>query len=183
MQQNFAIKLDKQINNAVITNGNVAADGITGDQDAFLDQLRSETAQISQQQSRFKSIVDNLAHLQSEFFKQNKENIARLSVQIAERILAQKIQQGQYSIEEIIKQAIDNAPATEDIIVRLNPDDYATIEELIKSPETKFPKGVSFISDPKIKPAQCILETPKGIIESFIEDQLSKIEEALKKAE
>lgn len=187
MEQNFAVKLDKPISNAVLINAGAATamdsavEQSNSSHDVFLDQLRSQTAEISQQQSRFKAVVDNLAHLKSDFFKQQKENIVKLSVAIAERILAQKIQQNDYSIEKIITQAIDNTPAAEDMVIRLNPQDYSMIAELIKSPDAEFAKGVSFVSDAKIRPAECILETQKGIIELFIDEQLEKIAEELKK--
>jgi flagellar assembly protein FliH len=189
MQQNFAIKLDKKIKNARLMNDSGGSAGSAAganqdnaERDTFIEELQSQTAQITQIQANFTAIVENLAHLQSEFFNQQKEQIARLSVEVARKVLAGKVEQRDYAIEEIIKQAIDDAPVSEDIVVRLNPDDYATIEQLIKTPDIKIVKGVSFVADSKIKPAECVLETPKGIIESFIEQKLDKITELLKTA-
>ena len=42
---------------------------------------------------------------------------------------------------------------------------------------------VKFISDPKIGRAECLLESPKGIVESLINEHLDRISKALKKAE
>lgn len=189
MQQNFAIKLDRQIKSAAAINDSSGYSGSDLDanqnyseRDTFIEQLQQETTQITQIQSNLIAIVENLAHLQTGFFNQQKEQIAKLSVEIARKILAHKVEQRDYGIEEIVKQAIDDAPVNEDIVVRLNPDDYATIEQLVKTPDIKIAKSVSFVADSRIKPAECILETPKGIIESFIEQQLDKIAEVLKTA-
>jgi flagellar biosynthesis/type III secretory pathway protein FliH len=43
--------------------------------------------------------------------------------------------------------------------------------------------GISFVGDPNIGQAECVLETPKGIIESFINEHIERLGEALKKVE
>ena len=81
-----------------------------------------------------------------------------------------------------IKQALEDAPSQKDVVIRLNPKDYAQIEQLTRESEANLAKGVTFVADAGIGPAQCLLETPKGIVESIIDEHLERISEALKKA-
>jgi flagellar biosynthesis/type III secretory pathway protein FliH len=181
MQSMLNLKIDRPIQNARILTDSAADSTPPAQQEQNLKHIESQKAQLNELCSNFRNIIETLSKMQSQLFKQHKEDISNLAVEIARKILAYKVNNGDYEIQEIIKQAIENSPVQEDITIRLNPDDYANIEQLMKTPDTDFPKGVTFIADAKIKPANCSLETPKGIVESFIEEHLEKISEALKK--
>ena len=180
MQQMPTVKLDGPIQNVkVITNeGNAAA----FTQGHGVEQIQSQKAQLDELLSNFESIVETLSAMQSELFRRHKDDIINLAVEISRRILAHRIEQDDYKIQDVIKQALDDAPTQRDIVIRLNPKDYARIEQLTKSSEKDFAKGATFVADEGIAPAQCLLETPKGIVESFIDGHLDKISEVLKKA-
>jgi flagellar biosynthesis/type III secretory pathway protein FliH len=111
-----------------------------------------------------------------------KEDIARLSVEIARRILAQKIQNGDYKIEEIVKEAIQSTPANQALEIHLNPADLEQCKDTIKERLNCTTKGMEFVSDPNVGRAECVIKTPKGTTESLIDIHLEKISEALAKA-
>lgn len=113
-------------------------------------------------------------------FIEHKEQIARLAVEIARKILAKKAEEGDYEIECIVKEAIDNAPSRQDIVVHLNPDDLSQYEQLKQENPGNGLAGVRFVPDANIGRAECVLETPKGIIESLIEQHLEQVAKALK---
>jgi flagellar biosynthesis/type III secretory pathway protein FliH len=186
MPQTFNIQLERPIQGATLLASQSASGAMASASQAdhmqMLQEIHSRKDELTAMSLKLKSIVDTLARLQSEQFARHKEDIANLAVEIARKILAYKVEHGDYEIQEIIKQALDDAPVAEDIVIRLNPQDYAQLEHLMKSPEINIAKGATFVSDVKIEPAQCVLETPKGIIESFIDQHLDKISEALKKA-
>jgi flagellar biosynthesis/type III secretory pathway protein FliH len=113
-------------------------------------------------------------------FVEHKEQIAKLAVEIARKILVQKVEEGEYEIESIIKEAISNSPTRQDIVVRLNPDDLSQYEQLREKESIADLAGVKFVADANIGRAECVLETPKGIIESLIEQHLEQVGKALK---
>lgn len=113
-------------------------------------------------------------------FVEHKEDIARLAVEIARKILVGKVEDGDYEIESIVKEAISNAPARVDIVVHLNPDDLAQYEQLREEEPSGSLVGVKFVADASIGRAECVLETSKGIIESLIEQHLEQVGKALK---
>ncbi len=173
------VKLDRPVQNATaLTAGGDATDL---PQQAF-EQMQSQKARLDELCSNFKSIVETLAGMQSELFRRHKNDIINLAVEIARKILGHKIEQGDYQIQDVIKQALDDTPVQKDIVIRLNPKDYAQIEQLTKASEIDFAKGATFVADAGIGQAQCLLETPKGIVESLIDEHLDKISQALKKA-
>ena len=184
MPNELTVKLDRTIQSATVIGsqfGNsINAESPQQPQDTV--QLQIQQAALNELCSHFKSIVETLAQMQSHLFRQYKDDIINLAVEIARKILAQRVEKADYQIQDVIKQAIGDAPMQNDLVIRLNPKDYAQIEQLTKTSGLEFAKGASFVADAGISPAQCLIETPKGIVESFIDQHLDRISEALKKA-
>ena len=122
--------------------------------------------------------VADLRQFQEELFNSHREQIAQLSVKIAEKILLKEIDSGQYDIKQIISQALKTAPGHNDIVVRVNPDDLKQLSEV--NSENEELSNVKLTSDPNIGPAHCIVETDKGIVEHCIEEYLNQVAQALK---
>lgn len=112
-------------------------------------------------------------------FSEYPGQIAKLSVEIAKRILSQSVDRGDYDIEEIIKKTLTVAPTSDNCVVKLNPVDMQKAQELLGEKPDSIAANIRFISDEGIGRAQCVLETPKGIVEYFIDDQLNRIAEAI----
>jgi flagellar biosynthesis/type III secretory pathway protein FliH len=68
-------------------------------------------------------------------------------------------------------------------VVHLNPEDLSQCQKAQQDEPDGALTGVKFVSDPNIGRAECLLESPKGIIESLINEHLERISKALKKAE
>jgi flagellar assembly protein FliH len=177
MQKSPVVQLDKPITGAAVVTDNSGEENET----LLARQSPAEKARTEKLLANLQNITETLAATESQLLRRHKEDIVNLAVEIARRIIACKVEQGDYQIQEIIKQVLDNAPVKNDIVIRLNAEDHARIEQLTKAHEIDFAKGVTFVADANISPAQCVCETPKGIIESFIDEHLDRITEALKK--
>jgi flagellar biosynthesis/type III secretory pathway protein FliH len=126
------------------------------------------------------SIAGNLDKLYQETLAGNRSEIARLAVEIARKILVCKIAQGDYDIQAIVEEALKRAPTRQQIVIRLNPQDLPRCQQYQQeNPEDPF-AGLELAADPGIGPGECLVETPKGIVKSFIEEHLERIGEALK---
>ncbi|MBN1973735.1 MAG: hypothetical protein JW787_08860 [Sedimentisphaerales bacterium] len=112
---------------------------------------------------------------------QRREEIAKLSIEIARKILKQKIETKDYEIESIITEALRNSPSSQDVIVHLNPEDFRQCQKIREKEENGIAGNVRFVADPNVGRAECILKSPKGNILSLIDEQLEQIGEALKK--
>ena len=108
-------------------------------------------------------------------FSSNREQIVRLSVQIAEKILLKEISSGNYEIEKIVAEALKTAPTQQDVVVRINPQDLQRYHQS----GNDLLANVKLVADPGIGCAECVVETNKGMIEYFINEHLRQVTEAL----
>jgi flagellar biosynthesis/type III secretory pathway protein FliH len=127
-------------------------------------------------------VISKLNQFYGQIFAGHKEEIARLSVEIARKILMQKVESGDYVIESIVKEALGKAPANQDVVVHLNPEDLEKCRKARQDEPGGVLSGIKLISDPDIGRAECMLESPKGVIKSLIADSLERIGKALEKA-
>jgi flagellar biosynthesis/type III secretory pathway protein FliH len=150
--------------------------------------LEGQKTEIAQLFQALKRLVDELNRFYKEVLDKHKEEIASLSVEIANKVLMQKVQKGDYRIESIITEALKNVPTCQDVVVHLNPEDMTQYQKLKQDsigdalPVAEL-EGIKFVADSNIGRAECMLETPKGIVKSFVEQHLEKIREALAKVE
>lgn len=128
-------------------------------------------------------VVTKLNQFYEKVFAEQKEEIAKLSVEIARKVLMQKVEEGDYEIQTIIKEALNSAPTKQDIVVHLNPEDLTECQKAIQNEPDGTLANIKFVSDSNIGRAECLLESPKGTIESLINEHLDRISKALKKAE
>jgi flagellar biosynthesis/type III secretory pathway protein FliH len=193
MSQKLAVHLEKQISSAKILNGFANSTGADiSDQGTVNSEVDTEQTQIQNLEAQkavylqacqtLKGLSDKLSEFYNTIFTEHKEEIAKLSTEIARKILVQKVQNGDYEIESIIKEAIKNAPTHEDMVVHLNPEDLKQCQKAQQEGAGLDLSGIKLIPDPNVGQAECVLENPKGIIKSLIDQHLEKIGQALKEA-
>jgi flagellar biosynthesis/type III secretory pathway protein FliH len=194
MSASLTIRIDRPIVSAEILDGFLDAGGQSSDRGpadsgvktrppAAPDSLSQKTA-FSQACQVLSQVVAKLQESCADVVARHREEIARLSVEIARKILMQKVEKGDYEIESIIKESLLHAPSRQDVVVRLNPEDLA---QCLKAQQQGEPggvlTGVQLVADPSIGRAECILESPKGIIKSLIDENLERVGKALGKAD
>ena len=137
--------------------------------------------------ARLLEIVNGLAgglhQLHEQILVRNRAEIARLALEIARKILMCKVGKGDYEIQAVVEEALKRAPTRQNVIVRLNPEDVSRCQQLQKdNPQSPFAE-LELTADWNIGRGECLVETPKGIVRSFIEEHLEHIGEALQKVE
>lgn len=148
-----------------------------------MQDLKKQKAELSHLCQMLNRILGEFNQFYNDVSAKHKEEIARLSVEIANKILMQKIQKGDYQIESIVKEALRNAPTRQDVVVHLNPEDLPQCQKLQQDDPTSALAGIKFVADPSIGRAECLIETSKGIIKSFVDEHMERISEALAKVE
>jgi flagellar assembly protein FliH len=143
-----------------------------------IEQQKAHLAQLCQ---AVNSIAGGLSRLYQETLAHNRTEIATLAVEIARKILRCQVEKGDYDIQGIVEEALKLAPTRQNIVIRLNPDDLPGCQQL----EQEDPAGpfaeLEFTPDWSIGRGECLVETPKGIVKSFLEEHLERIAEALQK--
>ena len=149
MSQILTVNLNKPIISAKVLGDYAEGDGIQlsgseiEDSEAVTVQipkqeLDAQKAAFSQACQALNGVIAKLNQFCDKLYVEHREEIARLSVEIARKILMQKVENGDYEIESIIKEALKNTPGSQDVIVHLNPED---IEKCQKAQQDE-PGGV-----------------------------------------
>ena len=68
-------------------------------------------------------------------------------------------------------------------MVHLNPEVFAQCQISEADNDAEVLKDVKLVPDPNVGKAECMVETPKGVIESVIEEHLDNIVKALTNTE
>lgn len=143
--------------------------------------FEAQKAMFSQACQTLHAAAAKLNEFYERSFVEHKDEITKLSVEIARRILVRKVEDGDYEIESIIKAVLQNAPSHHDVVVHLNPEDHAQCQEvLLQEQQNDTFVGIKFVPDWSIGRAECLLETPKGIIKSLVDENLERISQALR---
>ncbi|MGE5294498.1 MAG: FliH/SctL family protein [Solirubrobacterales bacterium] len=144
-------------------------------------ELERQKGLFSQSCQTVGAIAANLDKLYQETLANNRVDIVKLAVEIARRIVKQQVTQGDYDIQAIVEEALKSAPTRQEIVIRLNPDDLPACQQhQQENPGGPF-ADLTFTADWSIGRGECVVETPKGVVKSFIEEHLEHISEALQK--
>ena len=193
MLQTLTVILNKPIISATVLGGEADCDvsQLSGpdreDSKAGTGQIprqdyEAQKAVFSQACQTLNGVITRLNQFCDKIYAGHRDEIARLSVEIARKILMQKVENGDYEIESIIKEVLKNAPSSQDVTVHLNPEDLEKCRKAQQDEPGGVLAGIKLIPDPNIGRAECLLESPKGIIRSLIDDNLERIGKALEKA-
>ncbi|MHC4291155.1 MAG: FliH/SctL family protein [Planctomycetota bacterium] len=137
--------------------------------------LSQEPGQVDALCNALQQAAENLERYTEELFLSHKEQIVRLSIEIASKILAKDRHERNYEIEKIILQALQTVPPSKQTLIRLNPDDLKTMRQMSDSNQFTVPEGVHFSGDSSVGLAECIIETDHGVIEYLIEEHLKQV--------
>ena len=146
-----------------------------------LREIEAQKAELARSCETVGAIATRLEKLYQDTLAQNRADIARLAVEIARKILMHKTSQRDYDIQAIVEEALKRAPSRQEITIRLNPEDLPQCQQLQHAHPDSPLAEVSFVADWSIAGADCLVETPKGVVKSFVEEHLERIGEALAK--
>lgn len=149
----------------------------------LVEDLRTQKNSYREACAALQGAASKLNEFYDEVFADRKEEIAGLSVEIARKILMQKVEDGDYEIKSIVMEALKSSPGHQDLVVHLNSQDLASCRKAQEDDDGGGLSGVKLVADHDIGRAECMIESPKGIIKSLIEEHLDQIGKALKKAE
>ena len=184
MTRTVTIHLEKPMVSVKILDnpGLLSHESNNGGLQTVVENSKNNNAAFSQACQTLQALIEKLNQFCDKLFAEHKEEIAKLSVEIARKVLARQVQDGDYEIESVVREALKNAPTRKDVVVHLNPEDHILCQKAQQDEPNGVLAGIKFISDPNIGRAECLLETPKGIIESLIDEHLERIGNALNTA-
>jgi flagellar assembly protein FliH len=182
MPNECTIKVTRPVKSASVLDS-ATTDAARKDADANASLRRQQEAEVQSIRLARKSLeagAEAMAHLHEKMVAGQAQHIANLALEIARKILQSRVAENDYKIEAVIEQALKLAPARNNVTVRLHPEDLARLRKMQEQDGCETAGVAEFVADASVGRAECIVETPKGSIESYLDEHLMKIEEAIK---
>ena len=88
-------------------------------------EMENASRDIASAAKALEAAAGELRDFQTNIVGSHREQIVRLSVGIAEKILLREVSAGNYDIAKIVDESLKNTPASKKVVVRLNPEDMA----------------------------------------------------------
>jgi flagellar biosynthesis/type III secretory pathway protein FliH len=146
-------------------------------------ELRQQQAELARLLQTVNRLAGSLRQLHERTLAEQHAEIAQLAVEIARRILMYKVGKGDYEIQAIVEQALQQAPPGPGMVVHLNPEDLPRCQQLQQENPQSPLAELELLPDGSIGRGECLVETPKGIVKSFIEEQLEHLSAAMQRVE
>jgi flagellar assembly protein FliH len=125
--------------------------------------------------------VENIAQMRADYLRHWQQQVVKLAVAIAERILRQQLPHRPEVTTKLIQEALELAAGNAHLRLHLNPRDHAVLRQRVPEFAQIVEKLAlsDLIADPAVSPGGCIVKTEFGQIDQTVEAQLRRIEEEL----
>jgi type III secretion system HrpE/YscL family protein len=105
-----------------------------------------------------------------------ERDLAKIALAAARRIVGEELTVAPERIVAIVREVLDRARRARRIVVRVHPEDAATLRRLA---EGALPYAIE--EDPAIARGGCVIETELGEVDARIETKLAALEKALQR--
>ncbi len=129
-----------------------------------------------------KNLITQLVREREQVLNSVEPELARLSVSIAEKIIGEEMQLNRDTVINIIKNAMQKVKSSEEVTIKVNPDDLDYVNEN-RDVFTRLVEGLKSLeitSDPRVDKGGCMIETNLGSADARVSTQLEAIELAFK---
>ena len=139
--------------------------------------MREEEEKVIQ---LFLSLIEELKNQREDYLKSVEKEMVGLSLEIASKVIQQKIEQDEKVISKNLKHALKHLLDKGRIIIKLNPADLEIVSK--HSKEIKSAEGLKELileEDSEVTRGGCLIHSELGHIDAQIETQLEMIGKAL----
>ncbi len=126
-------------------------------------------------------LVEKFGRIKNDILQRNEVQIIDFIYYLASKVAYFEIEKNPERILPVLKNAIESLQKDERMLIKISPQDFATIEDLRKKSGNNF----EYLSNAKLesvdtlKPGGCLIETNFGLIDATVEERLSKLWETL----
>lgn len=128
-------------------------------------------------------IIEEARRIKLEIMHSVEDDMVRLAVAIAKKIIVAELKTNRESILEVIREAISFLDQPENITLRVNPQDMKILNLLMEKGDFADIESeainMELKPDSRISPGGVVVESDKGMVDAQIETRISSIEEAL----
>lgn len=133
-----------------------------------------------------REVEDAVAQLRDEraqIIREVERDVVGLVFDIVEKVLAVEMNRSDAWIEAMVKEALNQMEGDDSVVIKVAAPirrKVAEIAENMLSAAGKPPSRISVAAEAGLTPGGCVIETPKGIIDTSVENKLDKLHSVLK---
>ncbi len=132
--------------------------------------------QVAMLRDEIAKALREFAHERDVYFLRVEEQVVRLTLAIARKILHREAQVDPLLLAGILRVALDKIGSGSTTRLRAHPSDVKVWRDYFAQARESFPTP-ELIGDPEVQPGQCRLETEVGSTEIGLETQMKEIEQ------
>lgn len=147
----------------------------------YAEGQKSQSKDVAAKLEALATITKTIPQIKKDILMKGEEQMLRLSVAIAEKILAQEVATRKEIILDVLRGALKNITETDGMKIHLNPQDFRYMMEVKKDFLQSFDgiRNIVFEEDSSIKRGGAVVETMFGEVDARLENQLKEIKTAL----
>jgi len=146
------------------------------------DGLALEERQLQEKAGHLDTLFDSLGRLKEEIYRDTEEEIVRLSMAIARKIIWSELKAGSYDIGETIRAAMKFLVDASRVQIRISPEDMEEVSNLVPTLGSDTKAGrIQILEDHAIQRGGCVLHTGFGSVNATVEDQLALVENEIER--
>jgi flagellar assembly protein FliH len=140
-------------------------------------EARNLAARVEPQFRNLAAAVSEIAGLRSKVRAEAEQDVIRLAVAIARRILHRELTVDPDALLGVVMAALGRIDSREITHVRAHPGDVPAIQKHLAA--AGAPPRIELIGDPVLEPGSVVLETSRGNLDASVSTQLAEIERGL----
>lgn len=135
---------------------------------------RQAAAQVEPVLNRLLRTIEDLAATRDQFRKQAEEDVIRLALGVARRILRRELSVDPAALGGMIRVVLDKLDAREVHRVRVSLEDQSAIAQGLES--LGLPRRIEVVPDRSLERGAVLFETTRGTLDASLDTQLDHIE-------
>ncbi len=139
--------------------------------------LQRASAQLEPVLERLARTVEDLAACRGRFRREAEQDLVRLAMAVARRILRRELTIDPAVMLGLVKAALDQLELRETHRLRMHPQDAPALEQRLK--ELGLPSRLEVIPDAGLERGGAVFETVRGEVDASIDTQLAEISRGL----
>ena len=128
----------------------------------------------------FKSLrtaAEDLHSLKEKVVRESEDELVKLTMMVARKVILREVSIDRRILSDVVQAAIEGLSERDEIIIRLNPDDYALVttsrEDYLR--KELLTDRMQLKPDSSVLPGSCQIDTEMGTINAGIDAQLDEI--------
>lgn len=120
---------------------------------------------------------ETIRNLREKVLRESEDELINLVMLVARKVIIREISQDRCILAGVVRNALDGLSAREEVVIRINPDDYALVtsgrEECLQ--KELLSDRLQLKADPSIVAGFCQIDTEMGTIDAGLNAQLETI--------